>query len=93
MNISFFYGKPSFHGFNQSHLILLQKIVKVKSHQNFIFMKGQFEELTTQVKSYTNISAVFVNVDILKVNQVAMLQGAWQYPVFDRYIYLSFPQL
>ncbi|XP_022346127.2 putative GTP-binding protein 6 [Crassostrea virginica] len=61
------------------------KIIKVKSHQNFIFMKGQFEELTTQVKSYTNISAVFVNVDILKVNQVAMLQGAWQYPVFDRY--------
>lgn len=56
-------------------------------------MKGQFEELTAQVKSYTNISAVFVNVDILKVNQVPMLQGAWQYPVFDRYIYLSFPQL
>lgn len=48
-------------------------------------MKGQLKELTDLVKSHKNISAVFVNVDILKINQVAMLQGAWQLPVFDRY--------
>lgn len=61
------------------------KIIKVKSHGGFIFMKGQLKELTDLVKSHKNISAVFVNVDILKINQVAMLQGAWQLPVFDRY--------
>lgn len=61
------------------------KIIKVKSHGGFIFMKGQLKELTDLVKSQKNISAVFVNVDILKINQVAMLQGAWQLPVFDRY--------
>lgn len=48
-------------------------------------MKGQLKELTDLVKSHKNISAVFINVDILKINQVAMLQGAWQLPVFDRY--------
>lgn len=63
----------------------LQKIIKVKSHGGFIFMKGQLKELTDLVKSQKDISAVFVNVDILKINQVAMLQGAWQLPVFDRY--------
>lgn len=57
-------------------------------------MKGQLKELTDLVKSHKNISAVFVNVDILKINQVAMLQGAWQLPVFDRYsTYLLYLQL
>lgn len=57
-------------------------------------MKGQLKELTDLVKSHKNISAVFVNVDILKINQVAMLQGAWQLPVFDRYCtYLLYLQL
>lgn len=78
-----------------THLSLsLQKIIKVKSHGGFIFMKGQLKELTDLVKSHKNISAVFVNVDILKINQVAMLQGAWQLPVFDRYCtYLLYLQL
>ncbi|XP_062592063.1 putative GTP-binding protein 6 [Saccostrea cucullata] len=61
------------------------KIIKVKSHRGFIFMKGQLEELTKLIKSRTDISAVFVNVDVLKINQVAMLQGSWKLPVFDRY--------
>lgn len=36
-------------------------------------MKGQFKELIDFVKFYKNIFVVFVNVDILKINQVVML--------------------
>lgn len=63
----------------------LQKIQKVKNRGGFIFTKGQLEELTDLLTSRTDISAVFINVDVLKINQVAMLQGAWKMPVFDRY--------
>ncbi|XP_055996421.1 putative GTP-binding protein 6 isoform X2 [Ostrea edulis] len=61
------------------------KIQKVKNRGGFIFTKGQLEELTDLLTSRTDISAVFINVDVLKINQVAMLQGAWKMPVFDRY--------
>ncbi|XP_034238621.1 putative GTP-binding protein 6 [Thrips palmi] len=49
------------------------------------FGSGQIDRLKNIVGQSKNISAVFVNVDILRVKQIIELELALKVPVFDRY--------
>lgn len=49
------------------------------------FGSGQMASLKRTISQSKNISAVFVNVDILRVRQIIELERALGVPVFDRY--------
>lgn len=49
------------------------------------FGSGQMDKLKRLLGQSKNISAVFMNVDILRVKQIIELETALKVPVFDRY--------
>ena len=52
--------------------------------KKYIFTKGIFGDITNVIKKNKDISAVFLNVDILTTLQLKTLQEAWRLPVYDR---------
>jgi 50S ribosomal subunit-associated GTPase HflX len=55
--------------------------IEYKKH---VFGKGNFATLSKKVQSMKNISAVFMNVDMLSLLQLQTLQNEWKVAVYDR---------
>lgn len=50
------------------------------------FGSGKLTELKAKVRSKTDITAVFINVEMLKAVQHSFLEAEFQLPVYDRYL-------
>lgn len=62
------------------------KVVSCKKPQKMqIFGKGNFEELTEQIRKCPAVSAIFLSIDMLNGQQWSYLQNIWNIPVYDRY--------
>lgn len=66
-------------------ILLPQKICKTKSlNTRYMFGRGMLDELTANVKSRKDISAVFISINMVTGEQLSTLQKLWGLPVYDR---------
>ncbi|XP_064601076.1 putative GTP-binding protein 6 [Liolophura sinensis] len=66
--------------------VIHKKICKTKSlNTRYIFGRGMLDELTADVRSRMDISAVFISMNMVTGEQLSTLQKLWGIPVYDRY--------
>jgi len=63
-----------------------QEVVKIRHDaKEEIFGPGQLNRLSDNIKKYQNLSAIFISVDILHINQIRSLEQIFGCRVVDRY--------